>query len=135
MHWASISGLEFAFEAADDGAAFITSPGIINTRADLRIAAHSIDGQSGPNTLAYNYLPESGDQVIDSDNVIHLVEAEHRVSLLDLDGNIIGRWGEKGDKPGQFVEALHGVWMDSRGDLYICEVPFTPNRLQKFVRV
>ena len=48
---------------------------------------------------------------------------------------IIGRWGEKGDAPGQFADALHGIWMDLREDLYICEVPFIPNRLQKFERV
>ena len=73
--------------------------------------------------------------VIDANDIIHLAEAENRVSLLDLDGKVLGRWGEKGDAPGQFVEALHGAWMDSHADFYICEVPFTPNRLQKFERI
>ena len=73
--------------------------------------------------------------VIDANDIIHLAEAENRVSLLDLDGKVLGRWGEKGDAPGQFVEALHGAWMDSHEDFYICEVPFTPNRLQKFERI
>ena len=72
---------------------------------------------------------------IDANDIIHLAEAENRVSLLDLDGKVLGRWGEKGDAPGQFVEALHGAWMDSHEDFYICEVPFTPNRLQKFERI
>ena len=30
---------------------------------------HSIDGQSGSNTLAYNYFPNNGDMVIDTDNI------------------------------------------------------------------
>ncbi len=67
--WASISGLEYSFETADDGSAWVTSDGSLGVRADVRISAHSIDGQSPPDTLAYNFFPNSGDMVIDSDNV------------------------------------------------------------------
>lgn len=65
--WASVTGLDFRFESADDGAAFVISPGVTGVRADLRIAAHPVDGQE-TGTLAYNYFPETGDMVIDSDN-------------------------------------------------------------------
>ena len=75
------------------------------------------------------------DLVIDSNEVIHLVEGENRVSLLNLEGEVLGLWGETRATPGNFPDSPHGVWMDSREDLYVCEVPFIPNRLQKFERV
>ncbi len=67
--WESISGLDYSYESNDDGAAWATSAGIVGTRADVRISSHSIDGQTGSNTLAYNFFPNFADQVIDSDNV------------------------------------------------------------------
>ena len=76
----------------------------------------------------------ANDLVIDDHGIIHLAEAEGSVALIDLDGHVLGRWGEQGDEPGQFIEAPHGIWEDSHGDIYICEVPFTRGRLQKFER-
>jgi hypothetical protein len=67
--WASISGLDYSFEDNDDGAGWIIAGGVLGTRADVRISSHSIDGQAGSNTLAYNFFPNVGEQVIDSDNV------------------------------------------------------------------
>lgn len=71
----------------------------------------------------------------------------HRISIYDLSGNLLVRVGEleEGEGPGQFM-ALHGVAVDSRGDLYAGEVSWTmrgqylkPPRylrsLQKLVRV
>lgn len=77
----------------------------------------------------------ANDLVIDDRGVIHLAEAGGTVALIDPDGRVIGRWGRKGSEPGQFVGAPHGIWEDSRGDLYVCEVPFERDRLQKFERV
>lgn len=68
-----------------------------------------------------------------------------RVGIYDPDGAVqclIG--GEEEVLPGNFV-APHGLWADSRGDLYVGEVtvasgaaerlaPFTPASLQKFTR-
>ena len=62
--WSSISGLSYQFEANDDGAAFATTPGILGTRADVRIGGRTIDGPGG--TLAFNFFPNSGDMVIDT---------------------------------------------------------------------
>lgn len=70
--WDELSGLRFNYEPNDDGAAIdgTTNPtGSLGVRADVRIGGHSIDGQSGSNTLAYNYFPNHGDMVIDTDNV------------------------------------------------------------------
>ena len=67
------------------------------------------------------------------DDVLYVTEAPQRVSLFNLDGELLARWGEKGDAPGQFHESPHGLAVDSRGDLYIAEV--TSRALfQKFIR-
>ena len=68
-----------------------------------------------------------------------------RVSICDPDGKIqlqIG--GEEAVLPGNFI-APHGIWADSRGDLYVGEVvvasgaskkfaPLTCHAFQKFLR-
>lgn len=69
-----------------------------------------------------------------------------RVSIFDREGKLHTRWGggEKPCDPGDFF-APHGIWVDSRGDLYVSEValaggaraglvPGTCHTLQKFVR-
>lgn len=70
--WGEVSGLTFVYEDDDDGQSILNTSGhfqgSLDTRADMRIGGHSIDGQSGSNTLAYNYFPNHGDMVIDTDN-------------------------------------------------------------------
>lgn len=69
-----------------------------------------------------------------------------RVSVLDLNGNVLSRLGNR-DRcaPGNFC-APHGICADSRGDFYVAEVTYTfagkeglvpsdCHTLQKFVRV
>ena len=50
----------------------------------------------------------------------------HRVSIYDLDGKMLARFGdpEEGEGPGQFI-APHGVAVDSRGDIYVSDVSYT----------
>lgn len=70
-----------------------------------------------------------------------------RVSLFDLEGNLLARWGGGLNPcaPGDFF-APHDLCLDSRGDLYVGEVvwsaggnrsvvPPTCHALQKFARV
>ena len=68
--WGELSGLTMVYEANDDGAQMGPggAPGVDNVRADMRIGGRFIDGQSGSNTLAYNYSPNSGDHVVDTSN-------------------------------------------------------------------
>jgi hypothetical protein len=68
-----------------------------------------------------------------------------RVTVCDPDGKIFAQiGGENPILPGNFV-APHGIWADSRGDLYVGEVifqagavkrmaPLTPHAFQKFSR-
>ena len=70
---------------------------------------------------------------VDADDVMYVAELEDRVSIVDLDGNVIGRFGsERSHDPGKFW-GPHGIWTDSAGDLYVAEV-LEGARLQKFAR-
>ena len=50
----------------------------------------------------------------------------HRVSIYDLDGNMVCRFGapNEGEGPGEFI-APHGIAVDSSGDIYVGEVSYT----------
>ncbi len=83
--WGEISGLSFVYEPNDDGQAISSSVnprGQLGVRGDVRIGGHSIDGQSGSNTLAYNYFPDNGDMVIDTDNVNFYSNPSHNYLRL-----------------------------------------------------
>jgi DNA-binding beta-propeller fold protein YncE len=70
---------------------------------------------------------------VDRHDVMYVAELDDRVTILDLDGNILGRWGgERTHEPGLFW-GPHGIWADSQGDLYVAEV-LEGARLQKFAR-
>ena len=50
----------------------------------------------------------------------------HRVSVYDLNGKLVCRFGapEEGEGAGHFI-APHGIAVDSQGDIYVAEVSFT----------
>lgn len=82
------TGVTYVFEPADDGSAISTNimpfgpgprrrqppgsgpgSGSLGLLADVRISGHFVDGESGSNTLAYNFFPGGGgDMVIDTGN-------------------------------------------------------------------
>jgi NHL repeat len=60
-------------------------------------------------------------------------EEPSRLSIFDLEGNVLVRWGgADAAQPGNFV-ALHGLWVDDRGDIYMAEVTDTIGVRQGFV--
>ncbi|MFQ5860555.1 MAG: peptidyl-alpha-hydroxyglycine alpha-amidating lyase family protein [Dehalococcoidia bacterium] len=69
---------------------------------------------------------------MDAEEYIYVAELGHRVSILDRDGQLQARWGGEGKAPGQFIGS-HGIWADSRGDIYVGEA-LQGQRVQKFVR-
>jgi len=91
--------------------------------------------QNGSFLEEWTDLKSPNDLYIDRDDHVHIAEGVHRISIFNLDGELLARWGEQGEAPGQFANSPHGIWIDSRGDLYITEVPHLPNRLQKFERI
>ena len=73
------------------------------------------------------------DLYIDGDGLVYVPELRHRVSILNLDGELLARWGgEESRESGLFV-APHCAWTDSEGSLYVGEV-LEGQRVQKFVR-
>ena len=74
--------------------------------------------------------------LIDQNSTVYVIggrQGTQHVTMMTLDGEMLARWGEFGDAPGQFVGSPHGIWIDSRGDLYIIEVE-ADNRMHKFTR-
>ena len=71
------------------------------------------------------------DLYIDRDNTLYVAEAYQRLSIFSADGTVLARWGEGGSAPGQFASFLHGICVDSYGDLYIAD----ESRMQKFERI
>ncbi len=68
--WDQVSGITFNYESEDDGAAYSPgNPGVLGTRGDHRIGGHSIDGQTSPTFVAYNYFPNYSEMVIDTDEI------------------------------------------------------------------
>jgi sugar lactone lactonase YvrE len=65
--------------------------------------------------------------------LLYLCEGQQRISVRDLDNQVLASWGSKGDGDEQFTDAPHSIWADSRGDLYVSEV-VAHNKLQKYIR-
>jgi len=87
---------------------------------------------------------------VHDDGLVYLTEAGYRVSVWRHttsparspvatpagEWELLARWGDMGDQPGQFAECPHAIAVDSHGDIYVAEVPFiTQGRLQKFERI
>ncbi len=99
---------------------------------------HRIQVFDAEGTFLEEWTDVSGpnDIYIDPDEIVHIAEGgNYCVSLWTLDGELLDRWGERGEAPGQFANAPHGIWIDSQGDVYVAEVPWLDNRLQKFERI
>lgn len=63
----SKTGIRYQYEPNDDGARLGSgSPGYRRIRGDIRLGGHPIDGNGA--TLAYNFFPDNGDMVIDTDD-------------------------------------------------------------------
>jgi sugar lactone lactonase YvrE len=101
-------------------------------RENDRIQVFDLDGRFL--TQWTDFTMPAGIHLDPEDDVAYVAELRHRVSIVTLDGAPIARWGgAEGEAPGEFLGGPHGVWTDSRGDLYIAEA-LTEGRLQKFVR-
>jgi hypothetical protein len=123
-----------------------------------------IFGPSGEYLGAWTDLARPADLYIDRQNHVYVGELElkageltmagrpitrscpSQVSIRDLEGNLLTRWGGPDPfAPGSFASA-HGIWVDSHGDIYVSEVaetaltrigryrPDYPS-LKKFVRI
>jgi hypothetical protein len=88
---------------------------------------------SGDFVGMWTHLERPTDMYVDREGIAYVSELEDHVSILDLDGNLIGRFGsERSHAPGKFW-GPHAIWVDSVGDLYVGEV-LEGQRVQKFAR-
>lgn len=77
------------------------------------------------------------------DGAVYVTELCRRVSIFDLDGKLLSRWGnEQHPVESPLFIAPHAVAVDSRGDLYVGEVSMTDSKVdrgartvQKFARI
>ena len=97
---------------------------------------------NGEYITEWTHVTRPDDLFIDRDGIMHVAELgeiagqspdveilQHTppasVCLMDLDGELITRFGGKDPvRPGNFF-APHGIWADSRGDLYVAEVVYS----------
>lgn len=85
--WAAITGNIYVYEPNDDGSSFPVSgssngqSGSLGVRGDIRIAGVRIDGNSG--TLAFNYFPNGGDMVIDTDDSSNFTNDPGTIALFE----------------------------------------------------
>jgi hypothetical protein len=70
------------------------------------------------------------------EDVIYVAELTQQVSIYNMNGELLSQWGgaSPSDKPGEFIACPHGIWIDSRGDLYVGQVQ-ADAQLQKFKRI
>lgn len=103
---------------------------LVVDRGNRRVQVFNSDGEylaEWPDLLSPNEI------YIDEDETVYIAEAGQRISIMNLKGEVIVRWGEKGNSPGQFSDSPHGIWVDSYGDIYVSEV-VAEKRLQKFAK-
>jgi DNA-binding beta-propeller fold protein YncE len=99
-------------------------------RENNRIQIFSTDGEF---IDMWTELERPTDMFVDREGVAYISELEDHVSIRDLEGNVIGRFGsERSNAPGKFW-GPHAIWVDSTGDLYVGEV-LEGKRIQKFAR-
>lgn len=68
--WDELSGVKYTYEPNDSSAnALGTASGQAGVRGDHRIGGHSLDGQTSPTFLAFNFYPNNSDMVIDTDEI------------------------------------------------------------------
>ncbi len=73
---------------------------------------------------------------VSGDDIMYLSELRGRISILDLKGNVLARWGSPEKpvaEPGEFIHP-HGIWADKHGDFYVTETMEGRNRMHKFLR-
>lgn len=62
--WSELGSIRFVYEPNDNGSQLQSTAGSLGVRGDVRIGGAFVDGPNG--TLAYTWLPNSGDMVIDT---------------------------------------------------------------------
>jgi len=106
-------------------------------RENDRIQLFDADGELITMWTGLNY---PADVYIDNDqDIIYVAEIggptnQPRISIRDLKGNVLSSWEGRESEGKGVLGGAHGIWVDSRGDIYEGEIVHNP-RLQKFAKV
>ena len=128
-----------------------TGPGQFNLPHDIAVDRNDLSYVADRENLRCQVFDPEGNYITEwnniklpmdaviVDDVMYIAEGgvaagAEGVLIMKLNGEVIGRWGEIGDRPGQWRGAPHGIWVDCFGDLYVAEVG-AQQALHKFVRV
>jgi hypothetical protein len=138
-----------------DGRVFVAD------RQNDRIQIFSAEGEY---LTEWTDVQRPQDIYIDEDDLVYVAElswfpGEHssrlgavtellpaRLSIYDIEGNLLLRWADPDPTKHGYFTAPHGIWVDNEGSIYLAEVAgiwsiargFAPpdaHRLQKFARV
>jgi sugar lactone lactonase YvrE len=72
---------------------------------------------------------------IDKDDIVYVSELCMRISVFDLDGKLLARWGNDGNMgEDRLFVAPHVITVGDRGDLYVGEVAMTHAKLNRGAR-
>jgi sugar lactone lactonase YvrE len=72
------------------------------------------------------------DLFFDKEGTIYISELNQRVSLMNMKGDFLGRWGTPGeDKKTAFFVSPHTIAVDSHGDIYVGEVSMTTSQINQ----
>jgi DNA-binding beta-propeller fold protein YncE len=92
--------------------------------------------QEGKFITKWTDVLSPGDVYFGKDRLCYVAEqgSPTGVSIFDLDGKLVSRW--RGG-PNGVTEAPHGIWADSKGDVYVAEIGRAGHgqRVRKFARV
>ena len=89
--------------------------------------------QDGEFMFIWDGFHQPTDIAFGPDGEAYVSELQHRISILDSNGNLICSWADvSSSSPGDFI-APHGIAIDSSTDIYVGEV-LEGRRIQKFIR-
>jgi len=75
------------------------------------------------------------DICIDDEGIVYVSELCLRVSIFSPEGKLMARWGNQGqDKESPLFIAAHNIRVDSRGDIYVGEVPMISKKIDRGAR-
>lgn len=79
-------------------------------------------------------LIRPSDICIDDEGIVYVAETGLRVSIFSPEGKLMARWGNEHDKESALFIATHNIRVDSRGDIYVGEVPMPIKKIDRGAR-
>jgi len=76
------------------------------------------------------------DLFIDDEDIVYVSDLADRVSIYTIDGKLLSQWASEGtDKDKALFLAPHAIAVDSQGSIYVGEVAYTSQKIDKGPKV